>query len=106
MHLACFQTVRGVQVWYSSLPDCCKPFSSDGLCLKTAQPPAVRACHGNVSPVADAVCARCCFIVQDEAASLKSKLEDSRKQLQGNEQMIRWLNNQVCPAPDAALSGA
>ncbi len=26
---------------------------------------------------------------------LKRKLEDSKKQLQGNEQMIRWLNNQV-----------
>jgi spindle assembly abnormal protein 6 len=26
---------------------------------------------------------------------LKRRLEDSRKQLEGNEQMIRWLNSQI-----------
>lgn len=34
-----------------------------------------------------------CF--QDEISSLKSKLEECKTQLQSNEQMIRWLNNQV-----------
>jgi hypothetical protein len=29
---------------------------------------------------------------------LRSKLEDSKQQLKGNEQMIRWLNAQVCRA--------
>lgn len=33
--------------------------------------------------------------VQDEISSLKSKLEECKTQLQSNEQMIRWLNNQV-----------
>ena len=36
-----------------------------------------------------AVCA------QDEVSSLKGKLEECKAQLQSNEQMIRWLNNQV-----------
>ena len=75
---------EGSSALVRSLPRCCLP--------------------GHVSPGADSVCARNCFTVQDEAAGLKSKLEDSRKQLQGNEQMIRWLNNQVTPA-HAALSG-
>ena len=33
--------------------------------------------------------------LQDEISSLKSKLEECKGQLQSNEQMIRWLNNQV-----------
>ena len=33
--------------------------------------------------------------MQDEISSLKSKLEECKGQLQSNEQMIRWLNNQV-----------
>ena len=34
-------------------------------------------------------------LMQDEISSLKSKLEECKGQLQSNEQMIRWLNNQV-----------
>jgi spindle assembly abnormal protein 6 len=30
-----------------------------------------------------------------ENAELRSKLEESKQQLQSNEQMIRWLNQQV-----------
>lgn len=33
--------------------------------------------------------------LKDEICNLKSKLEDCKGQLQSNEQMIRWLNNQV-----------
>ncbi|KAL3143105.1 hypothetical protein ABBQ38_003378 [Trebouxia sp. C0009 RCD-2024] len=33
--------------------------------------------------------------LKDEITSLKSKLEECKGQLQSNEQMIRWLNNQV-----------
>lgn len=33
--------------------------------------------------------------LQAENDSLRGKLEDSRQQLQSNEQMIRWLNQQV-----------
>ncbi|DBA71002.1 TPA: hypothetical protein ACH3X2_011436 [Trebouxia sp. C0005] len=33
--------------------------------------------------------------LKDEISSLKSKLEECKTQLQSNEQMIRWLNNQV-----------
>ena len=36
-----------------------------------------------------------CAFMQDEISSLKSKLEECKGQLQSNEQMIRWLNNQV-----------
>lgn len=36
-----------------------------------------------------------CALTQDEINSLKSKLEECKGQLQSNEQMIRWLNNQV-----------
>lgn len=35
------------------------------------------------------------FCLQAEVEDLRGKLEDSKTQLQGNEQMIRWLNNQV-----------
>ena len=38
---------------------------------------------------------RCTLSLQDEIGSLKSKLEECKTQLQSNEQMIRWLNNQV-----------
>ncbi|KXZ47486.1 hypothetical protein GPECTOR_35g924 [Gonium pectorale] len=34
--------------------------------------------------------------LQAENESLRGKLEDSKQQLQSNEQMIRWLNQQVC----------
>ena len=37
----------------------------------------------------------CLTCLQDEISSLKSKLEECKGQLQSNEQMIRWLNNQV-----------
>ena len=33
--------------------------------------------------------------VQAEAEELRGKVEDARAQVQSNEQMIRWLNNQV-----------
>jgi hypothetical protein len=33
--------------------------------------------------------------LQGEAEELRAKLVDSRQQVQGHEQMIRWLNNQV-----------
>lgn len=33
--------------------------------------------------------------LKEEVEALKGKLEESRKQLQSNEQMIRWLNNQI-----------
>ena len=32
---------------------------------------------------------------QEENAALRGKLEECSQQLQSNEQMIRWLNNQV-----------
>ena len=32
---------------------------------------------------------------QEENRTLRGKLEECARQLQGNEQMIRWLNNQV-----------
>ena len=32
---------------------------------------------------------------QEENRALRGKLEDCARQLQSNEQMIRWLNNQV-----------
>ena len=35
--------------------------------------------------------------VQAEAEELRGKLEDARAQVNSNEQMIRWLNNQVLP---------
>ena len=35
--------------------------------------------------------------MQEEVASLKDKLQESKKVLQNNEQMIRWLNSQVEP---------
>lgn len=41
---------------------------------------------------------------QDEVTSLKSKLEECKTQLQSNEQMIRWLNNQVRQEKDAQHS--
>lgn len=34
--------------------------------------------------------------LQSEAGELRAKLEESKKQLTSNEQMIRWLNQQVC----------
>lgn len=36
-------------------------------------------------------------VAQEDKENLRSKLEESKQQLQGNEQMIRWLNNQVTP---------
>jgi hypothetical protein len=33
--------------------------------------------------------------LRSENADLRAKLEDSKTQLQSNEQMIRWLNQQV-----------
>lgn len=33
--------------------------------------------------------------LQSDNAELRAKLEESRQQLQSNEQMIRWLNQQV-----------
>jgi spindle assembly abnormal protein 6 len=34
-------------------------------------------------------------MLKGENAELKAKLDESRQQLQSNEQMIRWLNQQV-----------
>ncbi len=34
-------------------------------------------------------------ISQAECEELRRKVEDSKKQLDSNDQMIRWLNNQV-----------
>ena len=34
-------------------------------------------------------------LLQNEAGELRAKLEESKGQLQSNEQMIRWLNQQV-----------
>jgi hypothetical protein len=34
-------------------------------------------------------------LLQNEASELRAKLEESKGQLQSNEQMIRWLNQQV-----------
>lgn len=36
---------------------------------------------------------------------LRAKLEESKQQLQSNEQMIRWLNQQVRPGPGCAVAG-
>ena len=33
--------------------------------------------------------------MQEDKENLRGKLEESKHQLQGNEQMIKWLNNQV-----------
>ncbi len=35
------------------------------------------------------------WMLQAECGELRKKLEESRKQLDSNDQMIRWLNNQV-----------
>lgn len=40
---------------------------------------------------------------QDEVSSLKGKLDECKAQLQSNEQMIRWLNNQVGNITSAVL---
>jgi spindle assembly abnormal protein 6 len=44
-------------------------------------------------------------LVAAENAELRSKVEESRQQLQSNEQMIRWLNQQVTDA-QLQLTGA
>ncbi len=33
--------------------------------------------------------------LQEDNENIRGKLEESKHQLQGNEQMIKWLNNQV-----------
>jgi F0F1-type ATP synthase delta subunit len=37
--------------------------------------------------------------LQSTNDELRGKLEDSKQQLKGNEQMIRWLNSQACSHP-------
>lgn len=39
-------------------------------------------------------------------SELRAKLEDSKQQLQSNEQMIRWLNQQVCSPESMVLWAA
>ena len=36
-----------------------------------------------------------CVCAQTDAAALRKQLEELRTQLQRNEEMVRWLNNQV-----------